>query len=95
MAWAICNILLLPDTPSNAWFLSELDRKKAIARVQENLTGIKNNEFKWGQCREALLDMKTWLLVLIQLGSNIPNGGVTTVSHLQIWIPDSACVLTI
>ncbi|KAJ5973267.1 MFS allantoate transporter [Penicillium waksmanii] len=78
VAWSICNIFLLPDTPSNAWFLNNSDREKAVARVQENLTGIKNDKFKWEQCKEAIKDMKTWFLVLIQFSSNIPNGGVTT-----------------
>lgn len=41
-----------------AYFLSEEDRAKAVARVTENQTGIKNNHFKWHQCREALLDPK-------------------------------------
>lgn len=80
MAWACVNIFLLPDEPSSAWFFNKADREKAVLRVQENLTGIKNNELKWAQVREALLDMKTWFLVLIHFSSNIPNGGVTTVS---------------
>lgn len=80
MAWACVNLFLLPDEPSNTWFFSKADREKVVIRVQENLTGIKNNELKWGQVREAILDVKTWLLVLIQFASNIPNGGVTTVS---------------
>lgn len=80
VAWSFCNVFLLPDTPSNAWFLSQDDRKRAVTRVKENLTGIKNDEFKWEQCLEALTDMKTWFLVLIQFTSCIPNGGVTSVS---------------
>ncbi|KAK3192878.1 hypothetical protein K4F52_001235 [Lecanicillium sp. MT-2017a] len=78
VAWACVNIFLLPDEPSCAWFFYKADREKAVLRVQENLTGIKNNELKWAQVREALLDMKTWFLVLIHFSSNIPNGGVTT-----------------
>ncbi|RSL77576.1 hypothetical protein CEP51_008963 [Fusarium floridanum] len=66
----------LPDVPTTAWFLSQNDRSKVITRVRENMTGIKSNEFKWPQCREALLDVKTWFVVLIQLCANIPNGGV-------------------
>ncbi|KAM3442332.1 hypothetical protein NHJ13734_002440 [Beauveria thailandica] len=78
IAWSCANILLLPDEPSNAWFFSKADREKVVIRVQDNLTGIKNDELKWGQVREALLDPKTWFLVLIHFSSNIPNGGVTT-----------------
>ncbi|KAJ5219524.1 Major facilitator superfamily transporter [Penicillium chermesinum] len=79
IVWALCTILLLPDTPSNAWFLTTSDRAKAVTRVQENLTGVKSDHFNWAQCREAFADMKTWFLVLIQVGANIPNGGVSAV----------------
>ncbi|KAM3555476.1 hypothetical protein ARSEF4850_005984 [Beauveria asiatica] len=78
IAWSCANILLLPDEPSNACFFSKADREKVVIRVQDNLTGIKNDELKWGQVREALLDPKTCFLVLIHFSSNIPNGGVTT-----------------
>lgn len=76
-------IVFLPDVPNKAFFLSKEDREKAILRVQENMTGIKNNKIKWPQMREALTDPKAWILVLIQLCSNIPNGGVASVSLVQ------------
>lgn len=63
-----------------AWFLGKEDRVKAIVRVKENMTGIKNDNFQWKQCREALFDSNAWLLVLIQLCANIPNGGIHSVS---------------
>ena len=68
----------------DAWFLNQTDRSKAVARVNENLTGIKNNEFKWAQCFEALMDPKTWFIFCIQVASNIPNGGVTTVRYATL-----------
>lgn len=76
-------MFILPDVPGKAIFLSEEDRRKAVLRVQENMTGIKNNKVKWSHVQEALLDPKSWFLVLIQLCSTIPNGGVASVS-LQI-----------
>ncbi|KAL3965159.1 hypothetical protein ACCO45_002163 [Purpureocillium lilacinum] len=60
------------------------DRAKAVARVTENQTGIKNNHFKWHQCREALLDPKTWFIVLIQTCGNIPNGGIHSFGSIVI-----------
>lgn len=81
IAWAVGIYFLLPDTPSTAWFLGAEDRQKAIMRVKENMTSIKSDEFKWAQLREALLDIKTWMVVVLHLASNIPNGGITTVRH--------------
>lgn len=83
----------MPDVPGKAVFLSEEDRTKAVLRVQENMTGIKNNKLKWAHVREALLDIKSWLLVLIQLCSTIPNGGVASVSTWRLSMY-YACVLT-
>ncbi|KAK9444428.1 Major facilitator superfamily transporter [Metarhizium brunneum] len=76
VAWSICLFFLLPDVPMTAWFMSKQDRRKAIQRVKENMTGIKSSQFKWKQCREAALDTKTWFIVVIQLCGNIPSGGV-------------------
>jgi hypothetical protein len=53
------------------------------------MTGIKNNTWKWSQSVEALLDVKIWILVAIQLAQNVANGGLHGVSlsfevHLQL-----------
>ncbi|KAJ6785219.1 hypothetical protein PWT90_02953 [Aphanocladium album] len=84
VAWGIAMVLTLPDVPNKAFFLSKEDGEKAILRVQENMTGIKNNKIKWAQVREALTDPKAWILVLIQLCSNIPNGGVASFGPIII-----------
>ncbi|KAM5363524.1 hypothetical protein ACJZ2D_011967 [Fusarium nematophilum] len=73
LAWSICILLLMPDTPMQAWFFNEEDRAKAVVRVKDNMTGIKSDEVKWSQCIEALMDIKTWLLAAIMICVNIPN----------------------
>ncbi|KAG6033304.1 hypothetical protein E4U41_006938 [Claviceps citrina] len=84
VAWSVVVYFLLPDTPMSAWFLGVEDRKKAVVRVRENMTGIKDNHVKWEQVREALLDVKTWLIVVAKVASNIPNGAVTTFSSIVV-----------
>ncbi|CAI7615524.1 hypothetical protein N7533_008537 [Penicillium manginii] len=84
IVWSFVLFYWLPDTPTNARFLSEEDRYKAIRRVQENMTGIKSNEFKMQQFIEALLDLKCWALVFIQLTCSIPNGGVSNFGSIII-----------
>lgn len=76
VTWSAAIYYFLPNEPSSARFLNESDRSKAIDRVQENMTGIKNNTWKWSQSIEALLDVKIWILVAIQLAQNIANGGL-------------------
>ncbi|CAG9948560.1 unnamed protein product [Clonostachys rosea f. rosea IK726] len=81
IAWGVILFKLLPDVPSKSWFLTEEERLEAIVRIKENMTGIKSNKVQWYQCHEALLDIKLWLLVLIQLAYNIVNGGVQSYSN--------------
>ncbi|CEJ80412.1 hypothetical protein VHEMI00594 [[Torrubiella] hemipterigena] len=74
ITWSVALYFLLPDTPTTAWFLNEVDRKKAVDRVNENMMGVKDDEFKWYQVRECLLDPKTYFLLVINFASVIPNG---------------------
>lgn len=47
--------LVVPNSPSTAWFFSEEDRKLAVLRVRGNQQPAKS-EWDWKQCREAVLD---------------------------------------
>lgn len=60
----------------NARFLSEDDRRKAVVRVRANITGIKSDEFKFTQLKEALLEIKCWALLFRQIVGALPNDGV-------------------
>ncbi|KAJ3544171.1 hypothetical protein NM208_g3199 [Fusarium decemcellulare] len=84
IAFSVVIFLLLPDTPLNARFLSTEERALAIARVEGNMTGIKNNTWKRYQVVEALCDPNGWFLVLAYLASTIPNNGLITFSTIII-----------
>ncbi|KAI8934353.1 hypothetical protein NX059_009088 [Plenodomus lindquistii] len=84
VTWSAAIFYFLPDTQANARFLSREDRIKAVSRVRDNMTGIKNNTFKTAQAFEALLDMKVWLLVTIQVAMQIANGGLQGFSSIII-----------
>lgn len=80
VVWGSILFFLLPSGPSQAWFLSEEDRKKSIVRIQEDATGVKHDKWKMSQMLEALTDPKAWMTVIIMLATNIPNGGIGNVS---------------
>ncbi|RCI12914.1 hypothetical protein L249_0763 [Ophiocordyceps polyrhachis-furcata BCC 54312] len=84
VVWSVGLFWLLPDVPMSAWFLSPQDRVKAVMRVKDNMTGIKSDKYKWHQCREALLELKTWTLILIVLTSHIPNGGLLSFGSIVL-----------
>lgn len=72
-------LLRLPDSPTDAKFLTEEERRIAVERLKDNQAGFKNNEIDRGQILEAFKDMQTWLLAILMFACNIVNGGFTTV----------------
>jgi MFS family permease len=80
---AVSFFFLFPDSPTNAWFLTEDERAKAVRRIKENQTGVENKHFKKEQMIEALMDPKTWLFSLYTIFNNIPN---SVSNQLQIII---------
>lgn len=78
IAIGILVICILPDNPMSAQFLTESERICAIERVKENQTGIENKHFKAYQCLECFKDPQTWLLAVVVISSNVPNGAVSS-----------------
>lgn len=64
----------LPDSPMNARFLTSEEKYWAVKRLASNRTGISSRVWKWDQVREALLDVRIWLIFLFNVAINIPNG---------------------
>ncbi|KAH9981780.1 major facilitator superfamily domain-containing protein [Russula vinacea] len=80
---ALSFFFLFPDSPTNAWFLTEDERAKAVRRIKDNQTGVENKHFKKEQMIEAMVDPKTWLFALYAAFNNIPN---SITNQLQIII---------
>ncbi|EEA23287.1 hypothetical protein TMatcc_002144 [Talaromyces marneffei ATCC 18224] len=82
-AYAFVLVLFLPDSPSNAKFLTAQERKIAIHRTLENKTGILDaGKFHSKQVLLALKDPQAWLLVSYTFCVNLCNGGITTFSAI-------------
>ncbi|KAH9898969.1 allantoate permease [Xylariomycetidae sp. FL2044] len=71
------TMVFLPDSPMKSRLTHE-EKILAIERVRENQTGIENKHFKMYQVWECFSDPQTWLLALITITSNIPNGAVSS-----------------
>ncbi|KAL4967705.1 transcription factor domain-containing protein [Aspergillus stella-maris] len=82
--WSIVAFIYLPDSPMNAFFLTEREKYHTVQRLAENKTGITNRQWKWDQALEAVIDPKTWILFFFNIAINIPNGGLTTFSGIII-----------
>ncbi|KAF4851815.1 putative transporter [Colletotrichum siamense] len=82
--WSLVIWFLLPDSPSNAFFLSHRERLLAVKRVSENETGIKNKAFDKKQALLGSVDPKTLLLFTSVFAAAIPNGVVNSFSTIII-----------
>ncbi len=74
--WGIACWFLLPDSPMTAYFLSPEQRIIAVERMRYE-PGIENKTVKSAQIKEAFLDPKTWLIIVITFLSNFTNGALT------------------
>lgn len=77
IAWGCFLFLALPDNPVKAKFLSQDQRIMAVERMREGQTGIENRKFKFYQVKEALLDVKTWVFVILTFCVEFTNGAVS------------------
>jgi hypothetical protein len=57
-------LIWLPDSPVNAKMLTKEERIAALERVRNDQGGTENRKFKKEQVMEAVLDVRTWLVVL-------------------------------
>ncbi|KAF8138597.1 hypothetical protein EV363DRAFT_1155246, partial [Boletus edulis] len=60
------------------------ERIAYLERVRDDQGGIANQKFKKDQVMEALLDVRTWLIVLATMLTDIPSGGLTNFSNIII-----------
>ncbi|GAB7322088.1 hypothetical protein MBLNU13_g03122t1 [Cladosporium sp. NU13] len=68
----------LPDSPIRCKFLTREEKLWTIERLRENQTGIENKIVKPEQILECFMDPQTWLLSLIMITTNVPNGAVSS-----------------
>ncbi|KLO16326.1 MFS general substrate transporter [Schizopora paradoxa] len=80
----ICVLIWLPDSPVTARLLTKDERIAALERVRDDQGGTENHSFKKDQVYEALLDVRTWIIVLTTMLTSIPNGALSNYSNIII-----------
>lgn len=63
----VCVLIWLPDSPVHAPFLTKEERVAALERVRDDQGGTENKVLKKHQIKEALFDVRTWLIILTTL----------------------------
>ncbi|PSR92339.1 allantoate permease [Coniella lustricola] len=82
--WGIVSLLVLPDIPATAKFLSPREKAIAIDRVARNKQGVKNHHFKKYQAIQCAQDPKTWILFVMAVGAQVPNSALTSFTSIII-----------
>lgn len=73
---AIC-FFYLAQSPTDAWWLTEEEKLIALERVRDNKTGTEVWRFNWSQLKEAFLDIRFWIIFLLDVSLGLPLGGVS------------------
>ncbi|RFU29593.1 hypothetical protein B7463_g6734, partial [Scytalidium lignicola] len=84
IAWGVVSLIVLPDLPSTARFLTPEERTIAVNRVAGNRQGVKNHHFQTYQAWQTAKDPKTWILFVMAVGAQIPNSALTSFASIII-----------
>ncbi|KIK62936.1 hypothetical protein GYMLUDRAFT_197181 [Collybiopsis luxurians FD-317 M1] len=77
-------LILLPDSPAKAKFLSREEKIVAFERLRANNQGTETKVWKWDQVLELVLDPKTYLWFALLFLCAVPSGGIGAFGPLII-----------
>ncbi|CAM1508955.1 Fc.00g026940.m01.CDS01 [Cosmosporella sp. VM-42] len=74
----------MPDSPTEAKFLSDEDKIIAIERLRNNQMGVMSREWRFSHVIETFRDWKTWFWVSMIFCISVPSNGISTFGPLII-----------
>ncbi|KAJ4264174.1 hypothetical protein NW762_005368 [Fusarium torreyae] len=77
-------LLIMPEAPNKARFLTDDEKRMAVHRVAENMTGIKGYGWNPYQPWYTIIDLKVWLIFRFEFLKSVPNGGLRNFGSLLI-----------
>ncbi|KAK3385937.1 major facilitator superfamily domain-containing protein [Podospora didyma] len=77
-------LVLMPDSPMEAKYLTEREKVIAVERLRANQMGVASREWRWDHVWETLLDLKTWCWFIIIVAISIASGGISTFGSLIV-----------
>lgn len=84
VAVAAIMFFSMPDSPTEARFLSDDDKVIAIGRLQDNRMGIMSREWRPAHFIETLYDAKSWLWFALVFCASVPSNSFSTFGPLII-----------
>ncbi|KAI9685190.1 MAG: hypothetical protein M1822_004777 [Bathelium mastoideum] len=80
----LATLMLLPDSPMAARFLTDVEKAALLQHVSVNQTGVVNRRFKLKHLKEILIDPQVYLLVVMLTLVAVSSGVVTFYSATVI-----------
>ncbi|EGV60400.1 MFS general substrate transporter [Yamadazyma tenuis ATCC 10573] len=84
MVLAVAMVLVVPDLPTQAWWLSEEDKLLTVERIRDNEQGFGTKDFKWHQVKEAFLEPRAYLFAMLAICIELPNSGITAYGSILL-----------
>ncbi|KAF2128220.1 MFS allantoate transporter-like protein [Dothidotthia symphoricarpi CBS 119687] len=84
VVYSLVVLVLMPDSPMKAKYLTEREKIIAIERLRANQMGIQSGHWRWDQVWETFYDFKTWCWFLAIVAISIASGGISTFGSLII-----------
>ncbi|KAJ5965012.1 Major facilitator superfamily domain general substrate transporter [Penicillium vulpinum] len=67
----------MPNSPVSAWFLTKEERVVAVERLRKGQTGVRCQQIKFDQIKEALTDIKLYLVAIMMASAYTINGAIS------------------
>ncbi|KAI4126982.1 MAG: hypothetical protein LQ338_003437 [Usnochroma carphineum] len=72
-----CVCFIIPNSAVSAWFLTPEERIVAVERLRKGQTGVRCQMVKGSQLKEAVLDVKIWIVAFMMAAAYTVNGAVS------------------
>ncbi|KAK4249182.1 major facilitator superfamily domain-containing protein [Corynascus novoguineensis] len=81
VCYAAVVLILMPDSPMEAKYLTEREKVIAVERLRANQMGVASREWRWDHVWETLWDFKTWCWFVAIVAI---SGGISTFGSLIV-----------
>lgn len=80
----ILSMIHIPDIPTKAWFLNDLDKKYVVERIRGNQQGFGNKHYKKSQLIEAFTDPIVYLYFIYGISYSIANAAFSNFGSILL-----------
>ncbi|KAF4484949.1 putative transporter [Colletotrichum fructicola Nara gc5] len=84
VSYSFIVLILMPDSPISAKYLTEREKVIAVERLRANQMGMQSGHWRWDHVLETFMDLKTWCWFVLIIAISIASGGISTFGNLIV-----------